>query len=61
MNIRIISSAFSSKKNKTMNVFIYQQAKDLANRGHKVFVVGGVPAKIVSNQSKRDRDSELTR
>lgn len=41
MNICIISSAFPSNKNPTINIFIYRQAKELAKRGHKVFVVAG--------------------
>ena len=41
MNICIISSAFPSKKNPIINIFIYRQAKALAERGHKVFVVAG--------------------
>jgi len=41
MNICIISPAFPSKKNPVINIFIYRQAKELAKRGHKVFVVGG--------------------
>jgi glycosyltransferase involved in cell wall biosynthesis len=41
MNICIISSAFPSKRDPIINIFIYQQAKELANRGHKVFVVAG--------------------
>lgn len=41
MNICIISPAFPSKKNPAINIFIYRQAKELAKRGHNVFVVGG--------------------
>jgi len=41
MNICIISSAFPSKKDQVINIFIYRQAKALAERGHKVFVVAG--------------------
>ena len=41
MNICIISPAFPSKKNPVINIFIYRQAKELAKRGHNVFVVGG--------------------
>jgi len=41
MNICIISSAFPSKRDPVINIFIYRQAKALAERGHKVFVVAG--------------------
>lgn len=41
MNICIITSAFPSKQNPIINIFIYRQAKALAERGHKVFVIGG--------------------
>jgi len=41
MNICIISSAFPSRRNPVINIFIYRQAKALAERGHKVFVVAG--------------------
>ncbi len=41
MNICIIAPAFPSKRNPIINIFIYRQAKALAERGHKVFVVGG--------------------
>ncbi len=41
MNICIISSAFPSRRNPIINIFIYRQAKALAERGHKVFVVAG--------------------
>lgn len=41
MKICIISSAFPSKRNPVINIFIYQQAKELVRRGHKVFVVAG--------------------
>jgi len=41
MNICIISPAFPSKKNPVINIFIYRQAKELAKRGHNIFVVGG--------------------
>jgi len=41
MNICIISSAFPSKRNPIINIFIYRQAKALVERGNKVFVIGG--------------------
>lgn len=41
MNICIISPAFPSEKNPIINIFIYRQAKALAEQGHNVFVVGG--------------------
>jgi len=41
MNICIIAPAFPSKRNPIINIFIYRQAKALAEREHKVFVVGG--------------------
>ncbi len=41
MNICIIAPAFPSKRNPIINIFIYRQAKALAERGHKVFVIGG--------------------
>jgi len=41
MNICIISSAFPSKRDEVVNIFVYKQAKGLAERGHKIFVVAG--------------------
>jgi len=41
MKILLISSAFPSDKNPTINIFIYRQATELAKRGHRVFVVAG--------------------
>lgn len=41
MNVCIIAPAFPSKRKPVINIFIYKQAKELAKRGHKVFVIGG--------------------
>lgn len=41
MNICIISSAFPSKEDQVINIFVYKQAKGLSERGHNVFVVAG--------------------
>jgi len=41
MNICIIAPAFPSNRNPVVNIFIYRQAKALAEKEHKVFVVGG--------------------
>jgi len=41
MNICIIVPAFPGGRNPVINIFIYKQAKELVNRGYKVFVIGG--------------------